>query len=234
MDALERLKTWSESESRISKVVDFVPGSDQLLPLDFTERNHELRADIINDTATFSAWVDNQLHTNHCLYGIGGYDEHRTIYTRSAHFDTEEEPRRLHLGVDIWAKAGTNVYSFYDAEVHSFKNNAGFGDYGATIILKYNLEGLTLFALYGHLSLASLNGLAEGQQIASGAAFATFGIPAENGNWPPHLHFQLMFNMQGSKGDYPGVCQYSKRDIDLKNCPDPNIILQHTFSPNPG
>jgi len=113
--------------------------------------------------------------------------------------------------------------------VHSFKFNDHFGDYGATIILKYDFEGLVVYGLYGHLSLASLKGLQEGQVIAAGTAFASFGIPEENGYWPPHLHFQLMFSMRGLKGDYPGVCKFSERLTYLANSPDPNLVLRHSL-----
>lgn len=216
-------------KSAIGRVVDFDPAADRLYTLDLTAANKELTDDILDDTAAFSDWVAEKLAASGSSYGIGGYNEHRTIYTRSAHFDTEDEPRRLHLGVDIWGPAGTAVYNFCDAEVHSFQNNDHFGDYGATIILKYSINGLSFYALYGHLSLASLNGLAVGQFIPQGTHFASFGIPEENGHWPPHLHFQLMFDMRGKQGDYPGVCKFSKRAVYLDNCPDPGLILAHTF-----
>jgi murein DD-endopeptidase MepM/ murein hydrolase activator NlpD len=230
VDSLEKFKTWLLKEKKnICRVVDYNPGADRLLPFDFTAENKELSDATLKDTAAFSAWITKKLTGQDCRYGIGGYNEHRTIYSRSAHFDSTEEPRRLHLGVDIWGPAGTTIYNFWDAEVHSFKNNDNFGDYGATIILKYVLDGLTLYGLYGHLSLASLAGLSEGQHISAGKAFASFGLPTENGSWPPHLHFQLMFSMQGLKGDYPGVCQFSKRELYLNNCPDPALILENTF-----
>lgn len=233
MELLEKFEAWLLKESgNISKVVDFNPLHDRLLPMDFTSANTELTDTILDDNAVFSAWVTQKIADNNCRYGIGGYNEHRTIYRRSAHFDTSEEPRRLHLGVDIWGAAGTPVYNFFDAEVHSFKYNSLYGDYGATIILKYNLNGLIIYALYGHLSLASLEGLAVGQHLAAGKRFAAFGVPDENGHWPPHLHFQLLFSMQGLKGDYPGVCQFSKKKLYLSNCPDPGHILSHTFKLN--
>lgn len=213
----------------VGKVVDFDAATDRLYPFDFTKNNQELTEAIIADTVSFSNWVDHKLLESHSRYGIGGYNEHRTIYARSAHFDELEEPRRLHLGVDIWGKAETPVYNFHAAQVHSFKFNDNFGDYGATIILQYQLGDQVMYGLYGHLSLASLKGLEEGQHIALGQQFATFGIPEENGHWPPHLHFQLIFDMEGLKGDYPGVCQYSQRETFLANSPDPARILQHTF-----
>ena len=231
MSKLQQLQAFlDQPKNQLHKVVDFDPAIDHLLPFDFTANNTELTTEILADTHLFSNWVDQKLAKNNARYGIGGYNEHRTIYSRSAHFDANEEPRRLHLGIDIWGPAETPIYNFYEARVHSFEFNNHFGDYGATIILQYQLDDLTLYALYGHLSLASLKGLKEGQLVAAGQQFASFGIAAENGHWPPHLHFQLMFDMEGKKGDYPGVCQFTKRAIYLNNCPDPALILKHTFT----
>jgi len=214
----------------IQKVVDFDVKKDRLLSLDFTVANTELTDEILDDTDLFSDWVNKKLARNHARYGIGGYNEHRTIYSRSAHFDTEEEPRRLHLGVDIWGPAGTPVYNFYDATVQSLAYNDNLGDYGATIILTYDIDGFKFNALYGHLSLASLNGLEEGKFIPVGIKIAELGAKEENGSWPPHLHFQLIKDMGGLKGDYPGVCKFSEREKYLANCPDPDLILKATFS----
>lgn len=227
--AVELERLLNQGDWSIGNVVDFDPSSDKLYPFDFTAANKELNPEILADTSLFSNWIEQKLADHQCRYGIGGYAEHRTIYARSAHFDTVEEPRRLHLGVDIWGPAGTPVYNFHDATVHSFKFNDHFGDYGATIILKYSINGLDFHALYGHLSLDSLLGLEEGQFIPEGVPFAAFGIKEENGYWPPHLHFQLIFNMTTLKGDYPGVCQFSKKDLYLSNSPDPALILNHTF-----
>ncbi|MCX2582233.1 peptidoglycan DD-metalloendopeptidase family protein [Pedobacter sp. MR22-3] len=224
-----KMKTFEQvihaNAAHIQSIIDFNADTDQLLFLDFTANNVELTNETLADTEMFSRWVDQQLVKHQARYGIGGYNEHRTIYARSAHFDTEEEPRRLHLGVDIWAPAGTAICNFYEARVHSFANNNHFGDYGATIVLAYEMAGYTFHALYGHLSLESLNGLKEGDFIAAGSKFATLGVKEENGNWPPHLHFQMIRDMGKWKGDYPGVCRFSEREEYLENCPDPNIIL---------
>ncbi|RZL50500.1 MAG: peptidase M23 [Pedobacter sp.] len=231
MSTLKKLQNFlSDPKNQISKVVDFNPSTDKLLPLDFTANNTELTPEILADTNLFSHWVNEKLTANKAKYGIGGYNEHRTIYSRSEHFDTAEEPRRLHLGTDIWGPAETPIYNFYEAKVHSFKFNDHFGDYGSTIILQYQLDDVTIYGLYGHLSLASLTGLAKGQIIPAGKQFAAFGVKEENGFWPPHLHFQLIFDMQGMEGDYPGVCQFSKSAIFLENCPDPALILKQTFT----
>lgn len=214
-------------QKEFQPVVAFDPEKDSLLLLDFTEANTSLTAAIVEDTQLFSNHIQRQLTNAGALYGIGGYDEHRTVYSRSRVFDAPdgEEPRRLHLGIDIWGTAGTAVFAPLDGIVHSFAFNDHYGDYGATIILQHQLDGFQFHTLYGHLSLRDLAGLTEGKPIHAGELIAHFGEPQENGHWPPHLHFQLVIDPEGNKGDYPGVCQFSKRAQYLANCPDPDLIL---------
>lgn len=208
------------------RVVPFDPGRDKLYPFDFTESNTGLSLEEIADTERFANWINRTLREHSARYGIGGYGEHRTLYARSRHFDQAEEPRRLHLGIDVWGPAGTKVMAPLDGFVHSFAFNNNDSDYGATLILTHHLEGKAFHTLYGHLSLNSIKGRIEGEKIEKGEVIAEFGMRFENGNWPPHLHFQLITDMQDWKGDYPGVCRFSERQQWLDNCPDPNIILQ--------
>ncbi len=222
----KQFEEWvSKSNNSFHPVVPFDPVHDRLLLMDFTEKNTGLTETILNDTKLFSEYVNAQLKKASAKYGIGGYDEHRTIYSRSRVFDGEE-PRRLHLGVDIWGNAGTPVYSPFTGSVHSFAFNNADGDYGATVIIEHEAEGFQFHTLYGHLDLDSIRDKVEGQSIAQGDRFASFGPPAENGNWPPHLHFQLVMDMKDYKGDYPGVCRFSERQSYLDNSPDPDLILQ--------
>src|SRR4051794_14098858 len=83
-------------------VVPFDVRKDKLLLFDFTSDNKTLTEEIFNDTAKFTSYLNDQLKRANAKYGIGGYNEHRTIYSRSAAFDSSngEEPRRLHLGID--------------------------------------------------------------------------------------------------------------------------------------
>jgi murein DD-endopeptidase MepM/ murein hydrolase activator NlpD len=227
MDAHDKLTQYiKDHPGAIGKVIDFNAQTDSLYHFDFTGANTALETRLFFDADEFSCWVNDTLLTNNCTYGIGGYMEHRTIYARSALFDTNSEPRRLHLGVDIWAKPGTWVYSPLQGTVHSFKDNNNFGDYGPTIILEHDLDGLKLYSLYGHLSRQSLRELKVGQQVHIDQKIATLGTANENGRWPPHLHFQLMFDMEGLSGDYPGVGRFSEKEKYLKNIPDPQLILQ--------
>ena len=130
------------------------------------------------------------------------------------------------MGIDLWAPAGTEVFAPLAGEVHSFQDNANYFDYGPTIILKHDINGLTFHTLYGHLSRESLSGLVDGKKIAKGQSLARLGAASVNGDWPPHLHFQIMVETQGKRGDYPGVAAPSKVSYYRKNCPDPNLILR--------
>jgi len=226
MSHTDQLMAWIKANATdIGKVVDYDPSVDKLYPFDFTAANTELDIETITDSNRFSEWINQKLQQTGSRYGVGGYMEHRMLYARSRLFDTGDEPRRLHLGVDIWADVGTPVYSPLEGTIHSFKDNDNFGDYGPTIILQHNLDGLTLYSLYGHLSHKSLNGLAVGQAISKNQQIARLGAIHENGHWPPHLHFQLMFDMEGLAGDYPGVARFSEKERYLQNIPDPNLLF---------
>ena len=174
----------------------------------------------VSDLAAFSAFLAARRGTAPAL--IGGYNEHRGLYRGSALFGDAEEPRVIHLGVDVWTGAGTPIAAPLPAEVHSFADNDNFGDYGATIILEH---AGPCWTLWGHLARRSLAGLVAGQPIALGQVFAWLGEPHENGGWPPHLHLQKITDLLGLAGDYPGVARLSERERWLALCPDPADLL---------
>ena len=193
--------------------------------LDFSAANPLLAGADLRDTADFGALVETLLARQNARIGIGGYLEERVIYRRSPELFGAGEARTLHLGVDVWLPAGTPVLAPLPARVHSLADNAGFGNYGPTVILAHELEGITFYSLYGHLARREWAALRAGQQLTQGEAFATIGPPPENGDWPPHLHFQLITNMQGRRGDFPGVARASEREQWAALCPDPTLLL---------
>lgn len=167
--------------------------------------------------------IARELGTSGKRYAIGGYGEDRSFYRRSPLFaDAEGRYRSVHLGVDIWAPAGTAVFAPCRGEIHSWAYNGQLGDYGGTIVVNHG----GVFALYGHLSMESLEGLYEGMPVAAGQLIATLGNRAENGDWVPHLHFQLIRDLEGRKGDYPGVAHREEADLWLAKSPDPNLLLE--------
>jgi murein DD-endopeptidase MepM/ murein hydrolase activator NlpD len=162
--------------------------------LDFSAANALVANADLRGTAAFEVLVAQLLVEQSATIGIGGYLEDRVIYRRSAHFGSgaAEEARSLHLGVDVWLPAGTPVMAPLAATIHSLADNNNFGDYGPTVILQHELESTTFYSLYGHLSRQEWRSLRVGQVLPHGEAFATVGPFPENGDWPPHLHFQLI------------------------------------------
>lgn len=210
-------------------VVLFNENKDKLVAMNFTATNTSLTETVVNDTDLFCSYIDDTLKNAGAVYGIGGYNELRTVYSRSSLFGSDgvdAEPRRLHLGTDIWGPADTPVYAFLGGMVHSFAFNDNYGDYGATLILLHQLEGISFYTLYGHISLKNINTLTAGQYVNRGDCIANFGVVQENGHWPPHLHFQVIADIALNEGDYPGVCKFSEREKYLDNCPGPDLILQ--------
>lgn len=195
------------------------------LELDFTANNAELANVNLLNTAEFSDYVFEKISLSGKLFGIGGYAENRAIYNRSLHFTADEEPRTIHLGVDIWAKAGTEIFCPVKGKVHSFQNNDQFGDYGPTLILEHEISGQKLHSLYGHLSTESIENQYVGREYQMGEKLCAIGNFPINGDWPPHLHFQLIIDIGSNCGDYPGVCKISERAHYLNNCPDPNFLI---------
>lgn len=188
--------------------------------LDLSAKNLELNPSIYGNVSAFCDYIVNKLGTK---IGYGGYLEHRVIYESYENFATASADfRNIHLGMDFWTTAGTAVFAPLEGEVHSVQVNHGSGNYGPTIIVYHPAE--KIYSLYGHLSSADLVHLEVGSPIAAGQLLCHLGRPDENGGWPPHLHFQLIRDIQGFQGDYPGVC--SERDLLFysNNCPDPSTF----------
>ncbi|MCC9622765.1 peptidoglycan DD-metalloendopeptidase family protein [Thalassospira sp. MA62] len=158
--------------------------------------------------------------------GIGRYGENRICY-QSDQFKTDGEARSQHLGIDLFAPAGTPVFAPLDGIIHSFADNNLHLDYGPTIILEHNPEpDIRFYTLYGHLSKPSLEGLYPGKTVRAGELLCRFGDFPINGDWIPHLHFQIIFDMLGREGDYFGAAKPSEWTIWSNLCPNPNLILQ--------
>lgn len=229
IDTADVINVLKRNQYSFHPVVPFNPPADKLKRMDFTVSNSTLTEDIFGSNAVFEQYINHQLQLAGAKYGIGGYAELRTVYSRSKVFDASnpwEEPRRLHLGTDIWGKAYTPVFAPFGGMIHSFAFNNHYGDYGATMIILHQLDGISFYTLYGHIALSDIESLTEGEYVIRGQQIAHFGKPEENGYWPPHLHFQLILDMGYREGNYPGVCRYSEREKFLANSPDPDLILQ--------
>ncbi len=217
-------------ETPRARIIPFDLNLENLVFFDFTTENPDLQDMDVSDTREFTRYIFKKLEENNSRVGIGKYDENRTIYDKSAVFGSPGESRAgrrtLHIGLDLWVAPGTPVLAALDGLVHSFKDNEAFGDYGPTIILEHRLKGMDFYTLYGHLNRESLKNLDKGQTIRAGQEIALVGDIHENGRWPPHLHFEIIRDIQGKEGDYPGVCALNEREKYLRLCPDPDLLLK--------
>jgi len=154
-------------------------------------------------------------------FGIGRYNEKRELMYQTPIF---EGKRNIHMGVDLFAPVGTPVHSFANGKIFLFGNNNNDGDYGYTLITEHRFGDTCLYALYGHLSRKSLDGKVPGQPIGVGDVIAWVGDRHENGNWTPHLHFQISPE-KPEKPDMPGVVSAEDHAAALLKYPDPRIVL---------
>lgn len=170
----------------------------------------------------------------------GGYLEPRAMYT-SKNYDkignSGKEHRTIHLGIDFWLPMHTSVHALLDGEVVVAVNNKGDKNYGGLLILKHTLEGIEFYTLYGHLSVESVLKHNVGEFIKNGEKIAELGISNENGNWVPHLHFQVMLSLLNYENDYPGVAYYNQTEVWKSVSPDPNLLfkseaLQNSSAPS--
>jgi len=180
-------------------------------------------------------WGDAPLEVDHCQaylkeflrasggqVGWGGYLEKRNLYRGFDNFNPDaKQAREYHLGVDFWAAAGTGVYAPWEGSIHSWSDRTTPGDYGPVILLEHRFGEKTVYSLYGHLSRSSLQGVYEGKPIRKGGLIGHLGSSQVNGGYAPHLHFQLIYDLQGFRGDYPGVCSLAELPFFRQNCPDP-------------
>ncbi len=190
----------------------------------------------VNDTATFTETLFKRMQAANAPVGIGRYNEARLVYTGdqfNVPSDELPERRTVHLGIDLFQPASSPIFAPLDGVVHSFANNAAYHDYGPVIILEHTVscsrqagDPLTFYTLYGHLSEDSLHGLAVGKAVKKGELFAKIGNYPTNGDWPPHLHFQIICDLLGEGTDFNGVAASSQRTLWLSLSPDPNLILQ--------
>ncbi|MEY2670887.1 MAG: hypothetical protein RLZZ577_1203 [Bacteroidota bacterium] len=227
LEIQKNMKTIIEllSDCEASKVIaPHIPYSEYV-PLDLSISNPR-----IHNLATaeeYGVFIQNHLEANYGKIAFGGYQEIRNLYQRSSVFKAENtEERNIHIGLDLWINETATVHAALGGTIHSLQNNTALGDYGPTIIIEHELEGIVFHTLYGHLSDESLKVKHVGDRITQGEQFANLGLPPINGDYAPHLHFQIIINMENKQGDYPGVCSLTTLNHYIANCPNPNVLLK--------
>ena len=190
--------------------------------IDLSDRNADLNT--IRNQSDLAQYVTDKKKRVNKTFAYGGYGEKRTFY-QSQLFQYVGEARNIHLALDIWAEAGTELFTPLDAEVFSIQYNNKSLDYGHTLILQHFEMGKKFYSLAGHLS-ASIGQLwKKGDEIKKSQFMAQIGDINKNGGWCPHVHFQLILDLHGNIGDYPGVCSEVDKEFYFNNCPDPTPLI---------
>ncbi|MAU15157.1 MAG: peptidase M23 [Muricauda sp.] len=221
---------WAKSNSfELSRLFPTVD-RQKVLPLDLSVSSRWLGHLQDFENLPFFGFRIKQLLGEHptCI-PAGGYLEPRAFYTTPDYDrigDHGKESRTIHLGVDFWLREGTAVHSLLDGEVVLSENDTGYKGYGGLVVLKHHTKDFEFYTLYGHLSVQSVIGLKLGQKLKRGDRIGCLGNINENGNWSPHLHFQVMLSLLGNQGHFPGVAYHRESDIWKSICPDPNKLFK--------
>ncbi len=221
---------WAATQSA-AKIVDVDLQNDPIHIHDFTVGSLELGNNLeFEDIEIFTRKTFNTLAEKKAIAGIGRYLETRPFYTTDsfvAHRNQGREWRTVHLGLDVFMDAESVIYAPADGTVFSLKNNDETGDYGPTIILEHKVNNKLIFwTLYGHLTQDSIENLSLNQTIKKGEPLCKMGNYPINGNWPPHLHFQVILDIFDHTENYPGVAYFSEKEIWESICPNPNTLLK--------
>ena len=205
------------------KPASIINTDDNTIVLDLSRGSLALGEPLADiDVDHFSVLVDKAMADAGTRFAYGRYAEDRELYNND-HFDSDAaaESRSIHMGVDVFCTAGTPVFAPLDGTLEIMANNTRELDYGPMLILRHAADDSRFYTLYGHLSLESITSRTHGEPIRAGEQIATVGSPPTNGNWPPHLHFQLILDLLEYGKDFPGVAYPAEKAYWLKLSPSP-------------
>ena len=222
-----QLQKWLASED-FEDVIAVPENPNALGILDLSISSPDLTGRDSDDTADFSNRVFQKMRSDGLTLGIGRFMEPRGFYLADQFEGRSGDPREsrtIHLGIDVFQEPGTEIHAPLAGRVHTVRENKNRLDYGPTLILEHSAPSGLFWTLYGHLEKASVENLKTGDSIDAGQPIARIGTYPENGDWPPHLHFQIITDLMGFEGNFPGVALPRDRTVWASFCPNPNLIL---------
>ncbi len=181
----------------------------------------------MSTTEAFTRYIFERMAEANAAVGIGRFLEKRSLYQTAAYLTADPGERRdRHLGVDLFLAPGEPVFAPLDGVVEALADNNAPQDFGPTVILRHDAGGPPFWTLYGHLSLDTLEHLTAGQRVAAGDVIGWVGDYPANGDWPPHLHFQVMTSLLGMGTGIHGVGNDSLLDTWRGVFLDPTLMIR--------
>ncbi|TXI12621.1 MAG: aminotransferase class III-fold pyridoxal phosphate-dependent enzyme [Rhizobium sp.] len=199
----------------------------KVLALDLTAAGPDAEAWATLDAIGAERLIEDRVGATRADFAIGLYGEDRVVYKGDA-FETPTagQRRTIHLGIDLFLPAREPVRAPFAGTVAFIHDDAVPFGFGPTVLLEHRTdEGDAFWTLYGHLSRESVAKLKVGQAIGKGEDFCTLGAASENGNWSPHLHFQIVTDHLGLGGQMHGVGVRDHWQVWRAISPDPSIVF---------
>ncbi len=173
--------------------------------------------------------INSYLKLNDSDIGIGLYKEKRQIL-KVHNYNSQlisGKKKDMHLGIDIYAKAGTNIRSPLNGKVFTLNKNSAEHECRTKLILEHKInQYIKFYTIYGNLSKKSLVSLKIDQNIKKGNIIGQIGNSNTKSALPEHLHFQISIDMMSDQLNFPAVSERSLLDFWSKISPDPNLILE--------
>ncbi|WP_411033731.1 aminotransferase class III-fold pyridoxal phosphate-dependent enzyme [Shinella sp. BYT-45] len=221
-----RVERWLERNAHdFAPVIRPAVARPKVLALDLTASGPDAAAWASLDADGAERLIGARVKEAGADFAIGLYGEDRAVYKGEA-FEMPGARRTVHLGIDLFAPAGEPVHAPFAGKVAFIHDDAVDYGFGPTVLLEHRTgEGDVFWTLYGHLSRRSVQKLSAGQPVAKGEAFAAFGAASENGNWSPHLHFQVVTDHLGLEGRMHGVGVRDRWQVWRAVSPDPSVVF---------
>ncbi len=143
--ASEKIVDWLTSHAdEFASPLDFDLQAGPITVLDLSVSSPLLDSDPAKNTAShLTPRINAAIAEAGAQVGIGRYDEARYFYTSPAFATGDkvtDEYRTIHLGIDLFAPAGTPVYAPLAGTVYAFADNNAPQDYGPVIVLEHKSE----------------------------------------------------------------------------------------------
>lgn len=227
-ETLQRFENWAKKQEISLRDLFPTINKNKVYKIDLSQHNTIVNTESeFNNPDFFGTKLTNIQEKNEDKIIAGGYLEKRNLYTSDLYnVESSSAKRNIHLGVDFWLPENTPVNSLFDGKVVCAIHQKDLKGYGGFVILEHQLDELTFYTLYGHLSKESVDQLSKTTLIEKGQQIGVLGDYEENGEWVPHLHFQVILDLQDYENDFPGVALESEIDFWKTVCPNPNLLFQ--------